>query len=98
MDAKDLMSNAVHLTDNEFEQKLNRLIRENFRYQNLDQKNREVVMDLFKKYKKKIRDGVGISTDTLENEMHHLFQERLKLNLTEEDLKDIKEILWMFKR
>ena len=86
------------MTDNEFEQKLNRLIRENFRYQNLDQKNREVVMDLFRKYKKKIRDGVGISMDTLENEMHHLFQERLKLNLTEEDLKDIKEILWMFKR
>jgi len=98
MDVKDLMSNAAHLTDNEFEQKLNRLIRENFRYQNLDQKNREVVMDLFRKYKKKIRDGVGISMDTLENEMHHLFQERLKLNLTEEDLKDIKEILWMFKR
>lgn len=98
MDVKDLMADATHLTDYEFEQKLNKLIRENFRYQNLDQKNREVVMDLFKKYKKKIRDGVGISTDTLNDEMHRLFQERIKLDLTEEDLKDIKEILWMFKR
>lgn len=98
MDVEDLMENASHLTDYEFGQKLNKLIRDNHRYRNLDSKNRDVVKELFKKYKKKIREGVGISSYSIRDEMYRLNRDRLKKELTEEDLKDIKEILEEFKK
>ena len=96
MDLNDLMQNAKHLTSYEFERKLNKLVRENYRYRNLDEKNKKIILDLVKKWKDKIRRGVGVSSYTFRNEMHRLYEKRLKLNLTEEDLKDIKEIMSAF--
>ncbi|PIR13448.1 hypothetical protein COV49_02185 [Candidatus Falkowbacteria bacterium CG11_big_fil_rev_8_21_14_0_20_39_10] len=98
MDIKDLLKNAQHLTDYEFEQKLNKLARDNYRYRNLDEKNRGLVFDILKKYRGYLRKGIGISYSTLQNESYRLYQNRLKLGLTEDDLKDIKEILSSFKR
>ena len=98
MDIKDLMKDAEDLTDFEFERKLNDLIRENFRFRNLNEDNREIVLDLMKKYKSRLRRGVGLSYSDLKNEMYRLYEKRLKLNLSEEDLKDIKEILGELKK
>lgn len=98
MDVDDLMANASDLTDHEFERKLNKLVRDNYRYKNLDQKNRETIKELFKKYKKKIREGVGISSSRIRDEMYRLNRDKQKKDLSEEDLKDIKEILSMFKK
>jgi len=93
MDVKDLINEAQNLTEYEFKQKLGRLVHENYRYRNLDSKNQKVVMDLVSKYKGYIRKGIGISSTNIRNEMYKLYQHRFKLDLTEEDLKDIKEIL-----
>ncbi|MDD5032438.1 MAG: hypothetical protein PHR36_05395 [Patescibacteria group bacterium] len=93
MDVKDLMSNAKNLTDDEFEQKLNDLVRNNYRYSNLNEGNKKIVLDLVKKYKSYLRKGIGISSTNLRNESYRLYQNRLKLGLTQEDLDDIKEIL-----
>jgi hypothetical protein len=81
-----------------FERELNDLIRKNSKYYNLDQKNKDVIMDLIKKYLENIREGRGISSYALQQESLHLWQNRIKLGLTDEDLKDIKEILAMFKK
>ena len=93
MDTKDLMSNAKNLKDYEFKRKLNDLVRNNYRYRNLNSANKKIVLDLVKKYKSYLRKGIGISTTNLRNESYRLYQNRLKLGLTQEDLKDIKEIL-----
>ena len=93
MNIKDLLKNVKGSTTYELEQKLNKLVRENYRYKNLDSGNRKIVMDLIKKYRKRLLDGVGISYDTVQREMYKLNRNKLKLKLTDEDLKDIKEIL-----
>ncbi|MDD5071169.1 MAG: hypothetical protein PHQ42_00295 [Patescibacteria group bacterium] len=93
MDIKDLMANAKNLKDYEFERKLNELVRNNYRYRNLGSANRKIILDLVKKYKSYLRKGIGISSVNLRNESYRLYQNRLKLGLTEGDLKDIKEVL-----
>ncbi len=96
MNLNDLMQNAQHLTSYEFEKKLNKLVRENYHYRNLDEKNKKIILDLVKKWKSKIRQGIGVSNYTFRHEIHRLYEKRLKLNLTEEDLKDIKKIMSVF--
>lgn len=98
MDIKDLVADAANTPTYKFERKLNKLVRDNYRYKNLDKNNRKTVMDLVKKYKTRLRKEGGISAYSIRNEMYRLYQKRLKLNLTEEDLKDIKEILEEFKK
>ncbi len=98
MDIKDLVKDYKDLPSYRFEQKLNELVRRNYRYANLNQKNRKVITDLVKKYSGRIKDGRGITYDTIRRECYNLHQKRIKLGLTEEDLKDIKEVLGMFKK
>ena len=93
MNIKDLMADAKNLTDYQFEHKLNKLVRVNYRYRNLSNDNKKVVLNLVKKYKKYFRKGIGISYINVRNEMRRLYSNRLKLDLTKEDLKDIREIL-----
>ncbi|MCK5416425.1 hypothetical protein KAI92_03290 [Candidatus Parcubacteria bacterium] len=98
MDVQDLLKNAMQMTDYEFEKKLNKLVRDNYKYRNLDSKNRELVMDLFKKYKKNFRRGIGMSYTQEMNEYNKLKRDRTKLGITLEDVKDIREILDGFRK
>ena len=93
MDIDELLDNAKNLTDYEFEQKLNSLVRENSSFHNLDEGNKEVVMEIYQKFKPYLRKGIGISDRRIRDEGYRLWQDRSKLNLTEEDLKDIKNIM-----
>ncbi len=68
-------------------------MRDNYRYQNWDESNKKVVLDLVKKFKPYLRKGIKISERTIRDESYRLWQNKLKLGLTEEDLKDIKEFL-----
>ncbi len=97
MDIKDLVSDAKNLTDWEFERRLNKMVRENSRYYNLDDKNKKVILDLVKKYKPKLRKGIGISSTNLDLDRYRLRRDRLKLGLSEEDLKDMDEFIKGFK-
>jgi Asp-tRNA(Asn)/Glu-tRNA(Gln) amidotransferase C subunit len=81
-----------------FERELNELIRHNSNYYNLNTKNKEIIINLIKKHLDDIRQGRGISSYVLQQESLRLWQNRVKSGLTEEDLKDIKEILGMFKK
>lgn len=93
MDIKDLLKDVGELSDKEFERQLHKLVRENYRFRNLDSDNQKVILDLVKKYKGRIRLGQGIPEYTIRHKTYALWKNREKLGLTEEDLKDIKEIL-----
>jgi len=97
MDIDDLLKDAQHIPDYMFARRLNKLVRENSRFRNLDSKNRELVLDITDKYRDKLRRGIRISALTIRNDTYRLYRNRLKLGLTEEDLDDIKDILNMFK-
>jgi len=98
MDIQELLASAKTQTFDRFEQKLNSLIRENYRYSNLDEHNRKLVLGIIKKHLSDIHQGIGISSYVAEREMYKLYQDRIKLKLTEEDLRDMKEILGLFKK
>ncbi|MDD4333441.1 MAG: hypothetical protein PHT51_05000 [Patescibacteria group bacterium] len=93
MDIKDLVKNAGNLTDYQFEQKLHELVRKNYKFQNLGTANQQLILNLVKKYKDYIRRGQGIPSYSRDKEYYHLYQNRTQLGLTEEDVKDIKEIM-----
>jgi len=98
MDIQELLASAKTQTFDRFAQKLNTLIRENYKFSNLDETNREIVLDIIKKHLSDIHRGQGISSVVLRDEEYRLYQNRLKLKLTEADLADIKEILKLFKK
>jgi hypothetical protein len=98
MDIQELLATAKEQTFERFERKLNELIRLNSRFSNLGPANRQALLGIIKKHLPNIHNGYGISGHTIQREMYHLYQNRLKLNLTEEDLRDIKEILFIFKK
>lgn len=98
MKLKDLVKNSDKLTAYDFKAKLNRLVRENYKYKNLGPKNRKIVLDLINKNSSNIRRGLGISAYTIRAESYKLYQKREKLKLSEHDLKDIKQILRAFKK
>ncbi|KKR91838.1 MAG: hypothetical protein UU95_C0036G0004 [Parcubacteria group bacterium GW2011_GWC2_42_12] len=98
MDIQELLASAKTQTFDLFERKLNTLIRENYHFSNLDEHNRKVVLEIVKKHLANIRNGYGISSTVMQRETYKLYQNRIKLKLTEQDLADIKEILGLFKK
>ncbi len=80
------------------ERKLNELIRKNYHFEHLSQSNKELVLDLVKKYKEKIRTGIGVSQLVINREMYKLYQNRYKMELTEVDRDHIRDILESFKK
>ncbi|MFH0955717.1 MAG: hypothetical protein V1801_00670 [Candidatus Falkowbacteria bacterium] len=98
MDIQDLLASAKTQTFDRFAQKLNSLVRENYNFSNLDESNRKIVLDVIKKHIGEIHNDLGISSVTLRNEEYKLYQNRIKLKLTEHDLDDIKKILELFKK
>ncbi len=98
MDIKDLTDNYKNLPSYRFKRKLNELVRKNHKFANLDENNRKVITDLVGKYSDRIRDGRGISHDTLRREHYNLYQHMDKLGLTKNDLDDIKDIMDVFKK
>ncbi len=98
MQASDLKNNFSNLTSEEFERKFNELVRENSHFRNLDEKNRKVILEILKKYRDRIKSGIGIHYDDIQREMYKLYEDRVKLNFSDLDLKSAKEILEVFKK
>ncbi len=93
MNIEDLLKEARDLTDEQFEIRLNKLVRENSSFRNLDHENKKVVIQIFRKFKSRLRRGMGISNRAIRNESRKLYKKREELNLTQEDLRDIKKIM-----
>jgi hypothetical protein len=98
MDLDEVLKNIAHEPDYIWERKFNELIIKNHNFYNLSTENKELIKELIKKHKPMIRKNGGISSVTIREESYHLYQNRIKLHLTEEDLKEIKLILEYFKK
>ncbi len=90
---KDLMNSAKSLPSHKFERKLNHFVRTHHSYSNLDSKNRKLVNNIVGKYKDRLRHQGGISSYAIRKEMYRLSQKRHDLDLSREDLKDIKKMM-----
>jgi len=97
MELQDVAKDISSQTNYRITQRMEALMRTNPRYKNLNGANREVVMGLIKKYKDKIRQGIKPSRLTVREDKYHLYQNRIKLGLTEYDLEQINKLLDSFK-
>ena len=97
MDLKDVTQDMKDQTSYRIEQRMAELLRTNPHYKNLDGANRQLILDLIEKYKNKAREGIKTSDYTIREDMYHLYENRLKLNLTTNDLDQIRELLSSFK-
>ncbi len=98
MDLNDFLADIKDQPSYVIERNLNSLVRQNYHFQSLSSDNREIVLSLVKKYKEKLRTGVGVSQYTINRDMYNLYQKRLKLKLTEVDRDHIRDILESFKQ
>lgn len=98
MDLDDFLKDVNDQPTYVVERKLNELVRKNYHFQSLSSDNRELVLSLVKKYKDKIRTGVGVSQYVINRDMYNLYQKRLELKLTEVDRDHIRDILEGFKK
>jgi hypothetical protein len=97
MNLTDVTKNLKDQSNYRIEQRLEELMRTNPSYRNLDEGNRALIFDLIKKHKEKARHGIKSSAYTIREEMYHLYQNRLKLKLTYNDLDQIRDLLESFK-
>ncbi|MDD3285525.1 MAG: hypothetical protein PHG95_02740 [Patescibacteria group bacterium] len=97
MDLKDFLANIKDEPSYIIERKLNELVRKNYHFQHLSSENKELVLGLVKRYKEKLRTGVGVSQYVINRDMYKLYQQRHDLKLTEVDRDHIREILESFK-
>ncbi|NCN99910.1 hypothetical protein GW920_02200 [Candidatus Falkowbacteria bacterium] len=97
MDLKDVTEDLSNQYNYRIEQRLEEMMRTNPNYKNLDRHNRELILDLIKKYKEKIRKGIKPSRLTVREDKYYLHQNRIKLGLTYRDLEQINKLLESFK-
>jgi hypothetical protein len=98
MQLEDFLESVKDMPSYKLERELNSLVRKNHRFKNLSSDNREVVLELIKKYKDKIRRGLGISSYLINKEMYSLHQNRHEDDLTKRDRDQIRMILESFKK
>ncbi len=98
MDLQDFKKDINDEPSYIIERKLNELVRKNYHFEHLSESNKDLVLALVKKYKEKIRTGVGVSQLVINREMYKLYQSRYKMELTEVDRDHIRDILESFKK
>lgn len=97
MDFSDVTKNLIDQTDYRIHQRMEEMFRVNPRFNNLDTKNKELIFGLIKKYKEKMRHGIKPSAYTIHQDTYNLYENRIKLNLTSNDLEQIRDLLGSFK-
>ena len=96
MEISDLMKNIKTLTSYQIEQKFDELIRQNYHFNHLDESNRTIVLDLIKNYRDHVVHGIPITSQKIRDDMYNLYEKRLSLKLTQNDLDDIRKFLQAF--
>lgn len=98
MDLKDVTRDLTSNTNYRIDQRFDELMRRNPNYKNLNEADRKLIMDLIKKYKKKILEHANPSSLTIREDLYRLYQNRVKMGLSYNDLDQIKELLESFKK
>ena len=97
MKITDITSNLVNETNERMVLKFDRLMATSVRFKNLDEVNRQVILDLIKKYKELLEDGIKPTRLMIKRDRLRLYENRIKLGLSETDLKQIYSLLESFK-
>ncbi|PIT94350.1 hypothetical protein COT98_04185 [Candidatus Falkowbacteria bacterium CG10_big_fil_rev_8_21_14_0_10_39_9] len=97
MDIQDLLKNIKVLTEEQIERKLDELVKRNYHFSNLDEKNKKTVLNLINEYKDSIKHGIAITAHRIQRDIYPLYENRLSLGLTKKDIDDLKNILNAFK-
>ncbi len=98
MKITDITNNLTNETNKRTDLKLGRLMTTNPRFKNLDQANRQEVFNLVKKYKEKRIKGIEPTRLMIKEDRLRLYQNRVKLGLSETDLKQMYNLLESFKK
>ena len=96
MSLADIAQNAKGMTDFRLDQKLDEFFRKNPSFKNLAD-NQDLIFDVIKKYKEKSRRGIKTSGLTVREDLHRLYEKRLELGLTKNDLDGLRDLLQTFK-
>lgn len=97
MKLTDVSNDLADKRDFEIVRKMERLLAISPKYKNIDSKNKELILDLIRKYKKLLDRGIKPSRLTIKRDRYKLYHERVKLGLSETDLKQIFDLLESFK-
>jgi len=68
----------------------------NLAYDNLDEENKDFVLDIILKHRAKLLTNEHSSSTDIEREYYRIWERRESLHLLENDLKNIKDILHSF--
>ncbi|NCN22167.1 hypothetical protein GW758_02895 [Candidatus Falkowbacteria bacterium] len=98
MKITDITNNLTNETNERMSLKFNRLMATSSRFKNLDQANRQVALDLIKKYKERAIKGIEPTRLMIKEDRLKLYQNRVKLGLSETDLKQMYSLLDSFKK
>jgi len=98
MTIKEFLEGTKDLSSSELEHRLFRLLRSSYKYENLSSDNRKILLKIIKKYLSYIKRGIDISSDMRRREINKLRRYRVKLDLSDSDIDDVKEILGEFKK
>jgi len=73
------------------------LMYHNFAYEHLDESNKNFILDIIFKHRAKLFANEPLSASDIDHEYYRIWEHRETLKLLENDLKNIKEILYSFK-
>lgn len=97
MNFQDVTQDLAHQSNVKLLKRFNNMIATNPRYSNLSESNQKMILDLLKKYKEIIKKGLKPSRTMIQDDKYHLYQNRVKLGLSEVDLDQINDLLSSFK-
>jgi hypothetical protein len=97
MDLQDVTKDMVNQNNYRLTQRMGELMQTNPRYRNLSGANRELIFSIIKKYQEEARHGIKPSLSTVREDKYKLYENRIKLGLSPEDLAQINELLDSFK-
>jgi len=97
MDIQDVTKNLAHLTEYQIDQRLEILMRQSPYYRNLAGPHKDLIMGIFKEYKSLIRRQIDITERKVDHDVYELYENRVKLGLTQYDIDNFRKILESFK-
>lgn len=96
MQISDITSDLRNTSSSRIEKKLDSLLRSP-RYKTVNDENRDLILTLIEKYKRRAKRGTEISTRMIKKDRSYLYSNRLNLGLSKVDLEHMYNLLDSFK-
>lgn len=98
MDLKDFLEKVRDrsLSENLLSRYYREMMYHNLKYDNLDDSEKNLLLEIILKYRRRLLKGEKQSSVDIEREYYQIWEKRHILKLEENDLKNIKEILQSF--